>query len=600
MRTEQFYRTLLSVAFLVLGAAILVAYFNPATSYELSIYAGTPIAVWIGICFSLFIALVLSFTSNGYNQRVAWFLAGTSFLVITMLPLIRGYYHLGEGDTMSHIGIVRDLATGVLNPLNLSYPGVHLISLFTKEILAVPITQSFYYTTYSFVILFMVFVPLSVRLILSDRLSMSISLFAAILLLPVNLISVHMNVHPTSQAILFMGLLIYIFITYVENNDHRYMFILPVVSLAILMLHPQQAANFLLLLGVAGVVQLIPVMRKGVVPGKIRAVHVQTSIFFIMFWVWFRSSGFVQDFSRFVVSLLTFSQEVAGEVDQRSGSLTELGSGPEELFVKLFLVSIIFCLMAGVYMAILLLNTFLLEKETDNDAVLYLTFGLFPISILFFLYIIANVTTQYFRHLGFIMVLITIIGVVGLRKFIDSLLPSKRTAKTAIVIIFIAFLSLSLLVVYPSPYIYQETGHVPKAQVNGYETAFNHYDEGTEFLFLRSATDRYADFHSEGGTTSPTAVVAPDHFADQNLANHYEESKYVTVTANDRRLGLEVYNGLRYSQEDFQYLDTDPTVSRVQSSGNFDLYLVTVDDQTDRESGSQASEAETQERRSNV
>lgn len=197
------------------------------------------------------------------------------------------------------------------------------------------------------------------------------------------------------------------------------------------------------------------------------------------------------------------------------------------------------------------------------------------------------------------MVLITIIGSLGLQKFLQGYLTSEKTARKVILVLFIAFLSLSLLVIYPSPYIYQETGHVPKAQANGYETAFDYYSEGTEFLFLRSATHRYADFHSERGPARPDMLPAPEHFADQDLADHYEEPKYVAVTANDRKLGLEVYNGLRYSQEDFQYLETDPTISRVQSSGNFDLYLVTNDNRNSRESNNQISSSETRERRSN-
>lgn len=126
--------------------------------------------------------------------------------------------------------------------------------------------------------------------------------------------------------------------------------------------------------------------------------------------------------------------------------------------------------------------------------------------------------------------------------------------------------------------------------MDGYETAFDYQRDGTELLYLRSVTSRYADFHSKNEATRSNSASVPDHFADQELADYHEEQKYVAVTANDRKLGLEVYNGLRHSQEDFQYLETDPSILRVQSNGNFELYLVDVDNQAVQESNNRMSD----------
>lgn len=578
MDTKQAQYSLLIISFLSLAGVTLTAHFNPATSYELSIYDGTPVIVWIGICFSLFIALGLAFNGTNEIRRFALFLAGISFMIIVMLPLIRGYYHLGEGDTMSHAGRVRELLVGSISPMELGYPAVHLLVLFIKEVMNIPTTQAFFYIAYTFIMLFILFIPLTVRMITNIPSSLPISVFAAIFLLPVNLISVSMTIHPTSQAILFIGLLLYIFVYYVKYSDFRCLLILPIISLALIALHPQQAANFLLLLGTVALIQ--PILEFTKVGGgtRIQTVYFQTLIFAIMFWIWFKGSRFIGSFTSFIVDLFFTSQASAEEVSERGSSLIEVGAGPEELFVKLFLVSLIFCLIASGYMTLVLVNRFRGEK-TEDEVPFYLTVGLVPPALIFISYVVANVTTQYFRHLGFIMVIITLIGSLGFGRFLQFFFNDKKRSEIAITCLFIVFLSLSLLVVYPSPYVYQATGHVPEGQVSGYETAFDHRVDGVEFLSIRSSTARYAHFHLRGTRPMPDTASAPDHFANQDLANHYTESKYLVITSNDRKLDSELYSGLRYSSNDFRYVETHPTISRVQSTGDLELYIVDTDRQ---------------------
>lgn len=573
MPTKQLQQSLLIIAFSLLATAILVAYSNPATSYELSIYERTPLFVWVAVCFSLLIAVVVAFNGQNSIKKIALFLAGNSLLVVVILPLIRGYYHLGGGDPMSHLGWAKDLSAGVVNPTDIGYPAVHSIAVFVSKILDVPLTQSFYYVSISFVILFLIFVPVVVRLLTNTQLTVFISVFSAILLLPINLISVHMTVHPTSQAILFSPIIFYNFVAYHRSGDHRYASIFPVGAFALLMIHPQQAANFLLVLGAIVAIQAMFFILNLTNRSETKTIYVQTGILAIMFWVWFKGSAFVGPFTKFITDLFTGDQPTAEEVSQRGTSLTELGTGPEELFIKLFLISLLMCSVAGFYILVILTDTFLRDKESHRQEIIYLIFAFIPISILFLLYVIANITTQYFRHLGFIMVMVSIVGSLGLGHFIERFRLSDKQSRTILTGLFIILLSFSLMIVYPSPYIYQDSGHVSKGQISGYETSFDHRSEGTEFLYLRSSTDRYADFHRT--TPRPDAMTAPDHFANQDLANHYQESKYLVITSKDRELDLGLYNGLRYSSDDFQYLESDSTISRVQSNGDFELYLIT-------------------------
>jgi hypothetical protein len=144
------------------------------------------------------------------------------------------------------------------------------------------------------------------------------------------------------------------------------------------------------------------------------------------------------------------------------------------------------------------------------------------------------------------------------------------------------FLAMSLVVVYPSPYIYHPTGHVPESQFEGYETAFETQDDEVPYLHLRSIPWRYSDaIHGEAAFDRPDyygglwQTELPDGFADGELPAQYDEPHYLVVTERDRINETTIFEGLRFDDEDFAYLESEPGIDRVQSSQGLDRYLVT-------------------------
>ncbi|MFC7189060.1 hypothetical protein ACFQL7_03810 [Halocatena marina] len=101
-------RPLLIVGFLSLAGAIMVAYNNPTTGYELSMYTATPIAVWAAVGAALIMALCVAFVSPISSYRfLALVLAACSVFAVISLPLIRGYYFYGTADPLTHIGLAK-------------------------------------------------------------------------------------------------------------------------------------------------------------------------------------------------------------------------------------------------------------------------------------------------------------------------------------------------------------------------------------------------------------------------------------------------------------------------------------------------------------
>ena len=119
---------LLSLLNLIL---LVIAVTPPAKGYELSLYA--PYTVYLFI--AILLAFIFSFSlilSNIYKSKVdvSCFVGLFTIFMLTgiliFLPLIRGYFFYERSDSLSHIGMVKDiLMTGHIASENF-YPIFHI------------------------------------------------------------------------------------------------------------------------------------------------------------------------------------------------------------------------------------------------------------------------------------------------------------------------------------------------------------------------------------------------------------------------------------------------------------------------------------------
>jgi len=360
--------------------------------------------------------------------------------------------------------------------------------------------------------------------------------------------------------------------------------------------HPQQAANLLILLSSMAAIALVH-SQRGTGDSRIGYwdLLVPTLATGALFWLWVGNlAKFETAFAAFVSNLLLVGTGTATEVASRSVSLSQIGGSIEEIFLKIFSVALLFCLLTGSTMIEGFIKLFISRtdvnrewltipdtcNETGTVLILYLLFGLVGIIGIFLAYIVANITSQYFRHYGFMMVIVSITGSIPLAQLLTYLSERFRLPSTnavyAIVVFFL--LLLSIPVIHPSPYIYQPSGHVPESQIDGYETSFDYRDENIVYSYVRSSASRYHDaIHGWKVRENKEDVNArriPDHFADRRLTNYFNQRAYVAVTGADRVRDPAIFNGLRFNQSDFQYLENEKGINKIQTSDEFDLYLV--------------------------
>lgn len=607
----------MSLGFVALSMAVAVAYVTPATGYEVSVYAGTHPLVWVGLATALLASIACAVLASDRQLRtLSLVLGGTSIAMFVAMPIIRGYWFYASADSLSHLGWIKDIRAGVLDPFELFYPGTHLVTILVSELAGFRLERSAMLVVVVFTVIYLAFVALSMRGITSSGFGQAVGAIAGFMLLPINTIVVKLAVHPISQAVFFFALVLYLFLKFARDRSASLVglftntgLLLALSTAGVVLYHPQQAAVILVLFGTITAAQLMVKLRRsgGAMAGS-RFLFSQTVFLTVVFVLWaLIHQGLTGQIATILTTVLEFVRGTGGGqagavVSQRSGSLTAVGSGVVPIFLKLFLVSAIFAVLAGFAILSSLFARF--DDETvDADTVLrYVSYGFLVLAPFAFMHFVGRLSKLYFRYHASMMVIITLLGGFSLYYFagrrlssateslgiFDPFDPFSRSSgadrtrisdsNRAIIGLALAYLLLiSLITVYPSPFIYQPSMQVTEPQQDGYAWAFDHQDPGASVSTTGVPSWRYR--HAISGTTGtdwgPPNVPPPEY--DHNLAGYLRDTsadgeRYLVVTSYDRTRAVEVYDGLHFTRADFEELKRAPGTNRVYANGETTTY----------------------------
>lgn len=583
-------QAILVLGFLALTAAVVLAHLSPATGYELSVYSGTPGTFWVAIeiaflC-SLFVGL---WPPREWSRPWAVFLGGLSTVAVTGLPLIRGYAFYGTGDPLSHMGWVRNVLQGDLALTNLIYPGLHSISIFIHTLLGVELERAMLMASGVFLVAFITFVPLTVYVVTDNREAAAIGAFSAFLLLPINNVGIHLTAFPSTMAVFFVPLALLLLIVYMTERDRTAMIqpvglLLALATVTMVMVHPQQASNLLLVFLTTTAIVAVARRADGGSTG-IRPAYGHTVFLAALLAAWGASHSRIGEAalaysSRLVETALGTGSAGTNSIAQRTGSLSAMGASTTEIGVKLFLASAVFLLLTTALVAASLAGY--TERFSERDRALpLLGLSLVPIGTVMALYMVGGLDTIYFRHLGFIMVLATILGAIGLWRAVGvarNRVGSKSLIAVGAVLLVGGLTVASLGTVYSSPYVYKASGHVTDKHLDGYSAAFANEAETVQYVGIRTGPDRFRDGVLGVTDVEPRsarrASRVPFGELDSDLTATFDGPRYLAVTNADVQRETVAFRELRYSERGFESLGTRPGVDRVVSNGGFHLYYV--------------------------
>lgn len=586
----------LALGFLAIVTALLLARGTPATTYEPSIYAATPETAWAAIGLAFAVAIGGALFLRGVHQAAAISLGALATVTVVSLPLVRGYYFFGKGDAMTHLGWVRDLIAGSMAPQELLYPGLHGVASLIVLIAGVDPPHALLLAVVVFVASFVLVVPLAVSALTDDPLAIGAGAVVSWFVLPINNVATFTGVHTTSIALFFAPAFVVAILFYLgrRSGDDRlpaalspFGLLVVLTGVGLLLLHPQQMVNAVVILATISAIQLMARYRYDDHPIlEHPTTHVYTAALGGAFIVWaFANSRFRDAFEGLVYGLVSGSFGAGGTVGQRGTSLTEIGASLPELFAKLFLVSAVVGLVVGISLLVVWTGRSRLPSETRALAS-YLGVSIIPLAGIFAVYFLGT-PTMAFRQLGFIFVVVTILAGVAIAGGIgraSRYVP--RTAASGVLAVALGIcLVVALLGVFASPFIYNPTQHVTEATYHGYETAITGGVDDRPYAGYGYTTTRYNDAINgvESMTATEAAIAWPgDGQIERDAFNRgaYHEAYpgdgayFLALSSYDRVREHEVYRGLNYDAETLAALPADQRSARYVTNGEFDLYEI--------------------------
>lgn len=580
------------VGFFAVAAALLLARESPPAGYEASIYAGTPEGTWLGLGVAMAVAVAVSLLARGPHQTAGIGLGGLSVVSIVSLPVVRNYRFSGMGDALTHLGWVRDFLDGAIYPHELFYPGVHSLGSALHLAGGIPVERALLVTVVVLFVPFVVFVPLVVRDVSGSGSAVGFAAIAAWLVLPINNVATHMGVHTNSNALFVVPFVLFAFVAYTRRRTDLealpfgvspFGLLLLVSAVGLLLVHPQQMVNVVVVLAAVCLVQFVSRRRSpGAIAGHATA-YVHTLALGGLFVVWSLSNERFRDaFSGLFYGLVAADIGAGSEVGQRGTSLAEIGGSLGELFVKMFLVS---ALVAGV-VGLFVLLTWLGLTRIDDDGRTFVTYfgvALVPLGAMFLVYFVGT-PTMAFRQVGFVFVVITILAGIALAHGVGWLSGFVTTpGATAVAATLLgACLVLALLTTFATPYIYTPTQHVTDAQLSGYDSAFEGGSEEVAYAGYGFGVTRYGQGiygverdHDRRYRATIAGTVEPEPFEAGAYGEAYPPDRYyLVVTEYDRVREHEVYGGLHHGEDRLTALETDPAANKLLSNEEFTLYVL--------------------------
>ncbi|WP_178917696.1 hypothetical protein [Natronomonas gomsonensis] len=564
--------------------AVAVAVFWDSALFSISIYTSTPLLFWALAGIAIIIGVKISIHRDPHWSGTI--VVASSMLAIVGLPLLRGSYMIGKGDPLTHVGWTKDILRSSIVATDLLYPLLHLTAAQLTRVTNLEPNRSLLLIVFVFVVLFVVSSGVAVRQIISiieapGQQAATIGVFSGLLFLPINHIGVYLMPHPTSQAVLFYPLLIFVTIQAATTRSRRWKFLVLLTTATLILLHPMHAIIYTAILGAVSIAShfLSWCYEEWSIHFPLSLsvfLGVATAVWTLehrRFWV--AASGYIGD-------ILFIDIGGSSRVDSTAGSLTDLGTSVVELGTRLFTVSAVFVALTISFVFWLFLRKHSRKERGKTNLVLGFAVSLIPISLVSAFFIVIRPNTIPFRFLGVLMVFGTILGGSAL-AIINKKLPAK-ISKEALSVFFVIMLLVSVPVVYPSPYILKGSGEIRQPAVQSYESTAEFGAEENKFRSVRTPPERY--FQAVFGVSEatrrgllvngrvPASRQVPDHFANRSLSSEYSDDFYLAIHIRDKILETDLYDGFRYNEGDFRYVESDPRINRVYDSRFVVLYRV--------------------------
>ncbi len=573
---------------------------NPGVQgYEISLYDEYPNYFWFFIIGSIFIGQAILFYLNLFSKKssdtlwiIPFFVIIIANSILLFIPLIRRYAIYGPGDPSSHMGYMLDiLQTGKIGEN--AYPMDHILGSITSLVTGFNLNISMQLYPFIFYILFILFIYLLFKIVLSNNSAVIMGLILSPLLL-----FGHGNISftPNAQANLFVPLILYLYFSrFYDKNIVHFEALIVISTLFIIFFHPLVCIIVAIIFGITDLTYYI--MNSNKLNHlflncqlKFKKSILLIFIIFIIFFTW-ESYAYILFGTFLRVFTWLHGEAIQSPFQQYSEVISD--TQPTLLYL---ISSFIYRYGISLIMSFLsLLSILVLMKAWKGKKLSINIYSLiFSIGFLIFftLYAISQFVasgTGYERvgsYAIFSALFLIPMAFNYLFKEEKESIYLKKLFIALFIISLLALTYLSVFTLYLSPITKGSGQHVTDSQLIGMNTFFENRVEDLEILELRISVSRIHDALYGRHKELKNVVYAgqnplPEHFGyinTTNFGNYYDTPKYFVLCT----LGRIVYPKVlpefpkiwTYNFTDFCMLEKDISVSKIYSNHELDIYLL--------------------------
>lgn len=579
---------------LLVTAGLYFAHETPATGYEASIYASTPLILWISIVIALAcgVSIIVYAVYKGFEDKITWIIGAllvTFFYVIAVsIYQIRGYYAwIVNGDPATHLLFVKEILDTGHVPVSLIYPILHInaaeiVNLTNVDLITLEKILPIY-----FLLIFILFVYVLARSVFINRGQAILATLVSFIFLPGT-----SSFYPNLIANCYFPVFLFILVKVFGKNKLNWILLL----LLSILLYPvfHILPTFIAIVVLAAF--LIAVFIYKLFNNKYKMGLYIYGLFLIVLamWstIWISSFG-IWDFTiSSAYRLITwggtsYASSLSSQLNQAQGS----GYNVLEYILKQEGVVIVFVLITLLIFPIAWKE--LRAKRTDVLLLFYpslVAIGACTVAMYFF-----NLGFGPLRLLFYILLICALFVGFAFFKLLDKVKTYRSKAlhhivMGAIVVAIVLLFINGLSVLYPSPYNIQQNYQTTKEEFYGMGTLLDHRNINFDIVNTNLAYWRFshillspAEIQAQNipvSVPSTYSQATPYHFGYDNhttFAASYKDNAYLLVTRRDRTVYTDIFPDLaknRFTAADFSQLPGDLSLYRIYTNGEFDSYYV--------------------------
>ncbi len=577
---------------LLLSTVAIILSTPPSDGFEQSIYAAYPLSFWVLLTATFFVGKLLiireafASTPDARNWIGGFTLSLFVATILLLMPLIRGYSVYGRADLLTHIG-----HTGVIHetggePFQNIYQSLHQLALTLSY--ATGVEPIGIYNTIPVVIT--IFSIVASYLLLSTIFDRRRVLMTLPFVIGFVAGSTHLNPSPYAQSVLFLPFLLYLFARTQQTDILLFRVPLALTVVAVVLYHPLTAVFLLVVLMIHYSVLTFSTWRGppdfSVPVSRVTATSI-VQLAAVTFLAWYYN--FVGIIIRFdiVFRQLLDPGESETELDMYGETIAAFSPDLVDIVrVAAFRFGERFVLLTlGSMFVLIAVWRYARGERFSTPYLSTFTLGFVAFSALGALFLFVDLIGGFGRPLVFAQYFAAFLaGSIILELYNRSNEKTVLFITTVVVILVVTTVSVATL--YGSGMAAASTSQVTDQDISSAEWYLDNELQSTPLL--ESGTTMYRFEHALAGSDSNTVqregTFPPDRFNYTNhdtLGDSYDIDQYLVVTERGKQFYPNSYPGYedswRFQPADFERLSQDPTVNRVYSNSDIEIYLVDSD-----------------------